>query len=259
MYKLLIVEDEELIRSGIKRFVPFEELNIAEIYEAENGEEGLVIFQERKPDLVLLDINMPRMNGLDFAAKIKEWKPGVKIAIITGYDYYDYAVAALKLGVDDYVLKPVSRGDVFEVLGKLVQKFKDEVQQAEVLALLKELQSNGSQQEEAETGGEKKLIAQVIGEHLANPEFSLTMLAEQIGYSPGYMSTLFKRLYNVSFQDYMAHERLERAKLQLLTSNKKIYEISEEVGFDNPNYFSSSFKKKFGMSPLQYRERIKEG
>ncbi|WP_282936597.1 response regulator [Paenibacillus sp. RC67] len=259
MYKLLLVEDEDLIRKGIRRFVPFEELHIHEIYEATNGEEGLRIFGEQLPDLVLLDINMPRMNGLDFAVQIKAMKPEVKIAVITGYDYYDYAVASLKIGIDDYVLKPVSRSDVFEVLNKLVQKLKDESQRTELLALLRTMQTHtAGAAAPGEPDHEKKLVQQVIEAHLANPEFSLVLLAEQMGFSPGYMSTLFKKLFNVPFQDYIASIRMERAKLQLLASDKKVYEISAEVGFDNPNYFSSSFKKKFGLSPLQYRERIKE-
>jgi two-component system response regulator YesN len=259
MYKLLLVEDEDLVRNGIKRFVPFNELNIVEIYEAASGDEGLRIFQEQLPDLVLLDINMPRMNGLDFAARIKALKPEVKIAVITGYDYYDYAVTALKIGIDDYVLKPVSRKDVFEVLSKLVNKLKNEGQQSELLTLLKDLQSRTEVTlPTREPEGEKQHVAQVIEKNLANPDFSLTALAEQMGFSSGYMSTLFKKLFRVSFQDYIVSLRLERAKLQLLASDKKVYEISADAGFDNPNYFSSSFKKKFGMSPLQYRERIKE-
>ncbi|MCS7460472.1 response regulator [Paenibacillus doosanensis] len=261
MYKLLLVEDEDLVRNGIKRFVSFGELNIDRIYEAANGEEGLRVFREQLPDLVLLDINMPRMNGLDFAAKIKELKPEVKIAVITGYDYYDYAVAALKIGIDDYVLKPVSRNDVFEVLSKLVNKLRNEGQQAELLALLKDFRSAASEAGEdaaGEAGGGKRLIAHFIEDNMSNPEFSLTVLAELMGFSPGYMSTLFKKHFNVSFQDHIAAVRLERAKLQLLASDKKVYEISTEVGFDNPNYFSAAFKKKYGMSPLQYRERIKE-
>lgn len=259
MYKLLLVEDEDLVRNGIKRFVPFDELYIEEIYEAASGDEGLRIFKEVLPDLVLLDINMPRMNGLDFAERIKALKPSVKIAVITGYDYYDYAVKALKIGIDDYVLKPVSRKDVFEVLSKLVNKLRNEGQQDELLTLLKHYQSRTAQAEPSvEPEGDKQHVTQIIEDNLANPDFSLTMLAEGMGFSPGYMSTLFKKLFKVPFQDYLVSLRLERAKLALLASDKKMYEISAETGFDNPNYFSSSFKKKFGMSPLQYRERIKE-
>ncbi|MCR8632124.1 response regulator transcription factor [Paenibacillus radicis (ex Xue et al. 2023)] len=254
MYTLLIVEDEELVRKGIKKFVPFEAFNITNIMEAGNGEEGLTLFLTHRPDIVLLDINIPRMNGLDFARKVKELKPNVKIAVITGYDYYDYAVTALKIGIDDYVLKPVSKNDVYEVLKKLVEKLQGELQQSELQHLFSEYKTALQVTDES---GNKASIAQIIEENIANPDFSLAILASQKGFSSGYMSVLFKRLFNVSFQDYLLAARLERSKLQLLMSDLKVYEISSAVGFDNPNYFSAAFKKKFGLSPLQYRERTK--
>lgn len=254
MYKLLILEDEELVRKGIRCFVPFDELHISEIYEAGDGEEGLRLFHSYQPDLVLLDINMPLMNGLDFARQAKQIKPHVKIAILTGYDYYDYAVAALKLGVDDYVLKPVSRKDVTEVLGKLVHKLKEDLRQAEVYEILQTYRSKSK----PDDAGQKGAISRLIDVHLSNPQFSLGMLANEMGFSTGHMSSLFKRLLGVTFQDYVVSLRLERGKLLLLTTDLKIYEISEQVGFENSNYFSAAFKKKLGVSPLQYRERINE-
>ena len=255
MYKLLIVEDEELVRKGIQKFVPFEQLHISEIFEASDGEEGLRLFELHSPDLVLLDINMPKMNGLDFARKAKELRPPVKIAIMTGYDYFDYAVTALKLGVDDYVMKPISRKDVSEVLGKLVNKLKHDGLQTEVYETIESYKSKTAVTDEA---GLKGTIAQLIEQNISSTDFSFSMLANEVGFSAGHMSGLFKRLFGTPFQDYFVSLRLERAKLLLLTTDKKIYEISEKVGFDNPNYFSAAFKKKYGCSPLQYRERITE-
>ncbi|WP_177186408.1 response regulator [Paenibacillus sp. CF384] len=254
MYKLLIVEDEELVRNGIKRLLPFEEFNITEIIEADNGEEGLKLFLAHRPDLVLLDINIPKMNGLEFARKAKEIKPATKIAVITGYDYYEYAVTALKIGVDDYVLKPVSRADVYEVLRKLVEKLQQEQQLSELQQVVSEYKSTLPLPDDS---GHKASITQIIEDNVANPDFSLAALANKVGFSAGYMSVLFKRLFNVSFQDYLLGIRLERSKLQLLTSDMKMYEISTSLGFDNPNYYSAAFKKKYGLSPIQYRERTK--
>ncbi|NBD27920.1 response regulator transcription factor [Paenibacillus glycinis] len=254
MYTLLIVEDEELVRNGIKRLVPFEEFNISEILEAGNGEEGLRLFLAHLPDIVLLDINIPKLNGLEFAKKAKEAKPGVKIAVITGYDYYEYAVTALKIGIDDYVLKPVSKTDVYEVLRKLAEKLRSEQQQSQLQHLVSAYKTTLQVPDDS---GSKASIAQIIEDNVANPDFSLAILANRIGFSAGYMSVLFKRLFAISFQDYLMATRLERSKLQLLASDAKIYEISSAVGFDNPNYFSAAFKKKFGLSPLQYRERTK--
>ena len=101
MYNLLIVEDESLIRRGIRAFIDFDGLGIGGFFEAENGEEALDTIRRHHIDLILADINMPKMNGLDFCLLAKEWDPSIKIAILTGYDYLDYAIRAIKIGVDD--------------------------------------------------------------------------------------------------------------------------------------------------------------
>lgn len=107
--RLLIVDDEVLVRRGIKSLVDFESLNIRAVEEAANGLEALEIFKTFDPHIVLADINMPKMDGLNFSKAAKALNPKVKIALITGYDYFDYALQALKIGVDDYILKPVSK------------------------------------------------------------------------------------------------------------------------------------------------------
>ena len=136
MYKLLIVDDEYIIRKGIVSFVNFSELNIDVVLEASDGITALEIFKQELPDLILADINMPKLNGLEFAAACKSIKPEVKICIVTGYDYFDYAVTALKLGVDDYILKPASKKDISEVLAKLINKISDEKYVQEVKSIV---------------------------------------------------------------------------------------------------------------------------
>ena len=105
MYSILIVDDEPIIRRGIKTFIDFEKYKINDIYEAEDGNSAFKVFSEILPDLVLLDINIPFKDGLTLAQEMKELKNDVKIAIISGYDYFEYAQKALKIGVEDYILK----------------------------------------------------------------------------------------------------------------------------------------------------------
>ena len=178
MYTLLLVEDEELVRKGIRRLVPFEKFNITEIIEAGNGEEGLRLFLSHRPDLVLLDINIPKMNGLEFAQKAKELKPNVKIAVITGYDYYDYAVTSLKIGIDDYVLKPVSKEDVYEVVRKLVDKLQGEQKQTELQSLLSDYKSTLQATDETDN---KAAIAKIMEDNIENEEFSLASSGQGAG------------------------------------------------------------------------------
>ena len=253
MYSVLIVDDESLVRRGIKAFVSFEALHITDVYEACNGKEALEIFSKYKPQLVLADINMPKMNGLDLARIIKQSDPGVKVALITGYDYFDYAVAALKSGVDDYVLKPVSRRDITELLQKMIEKIEGEAATREMKSVVANIRSTLDSGISDEFSY-KEQIKIILDENLASPVFSLSVLADEMGLSAGYLSGLFKKLFGAPFQDYLIAQRMERGKLLLLTTNLKNYEIAEKIGFEDPNYFSTRFKKEFGQTPSQYKQ-----
>ncbi len=254
MYKLLIVDDEPLVRRGIKSLVDFQGLQIDIILEAINGEEALEKFQKELPDIVLADINMPKMDGLSFAEKAKKVKPSVKIALITGYDYFDYALQAIKIGVDDYILKPVSKNDVQEVLQKLIEKIKATETQMEVQKTLKTLLGDSEKDTE---DSYKEMIQLILDRELHNSSFSLKALSDELGYSSGYLSGLFKKIYGTTFQDYLVKQRMEKAKLLLLTTELKHYEIAESIGINDVNYFSARFKKVVGESPKQYKERVR--
>ena len=252
MYKLLVVDDEPLVRRGIVTLLDYEQIGISEIYEAVNGKEAFDLFVMHSPDIVLLDINLPKINGLELAKLIKERSPNVKIAMLTGYDYFDYALSALKIGVDDYILKPVSRDDITTLLNKLITSIENDRTTFELKGMIKNLHES----EHIDDDSYKKSLIQITERELNNPEFSLTALADQMGFSPGYTSTLFKSNMGQSFQDYMLTRRLEKAKLLLLTSELKIYEVAEHVGFEDVNYFSVRFKKMFGVSPKNYSVNV---
>ena len=253
MYKLLVVEDEEIIRRGIVSLVNFKELKIGEVFEAADGEEAIKKFRTNKPDLILSDINIPKLNGLEFAALCKQENPQVKIAIITGYNYFDYAVTALKIGIDDFLLKPVSKKDIDSVLAKLVAKLEGQRSKEEVTNIIEGLKDKSI----IIDNSYKEKIQKIIEANLGNEELSLTMIAETMSLSLGYLSVLFKKLFNVSFQEYVVNERMETTKILLLSTDLKNYEIAEAVGIPDANYFSATFKRKYGMSPNQYKDKIK--
>lgn len=256
MYTLLVVDDEPILIKGIRSFIDFDALSITTVLEARNGEEALELCKEHRPDIVLADINMPKMNGLDFAEAAKKLYPSVKIAMITGYDYFDYAVAALKSGVDDYILKPVSRKDIQELLQKLVEKVRETERSQEVAKLVDGIVRSSENARDV-TGYKEQILVQIHA-NLTNEEFSLKYLANALSLSTTYLSTLFKQLFGTTFQNYMLKTRMDRAKILLLSTDMKVYEIAAAVGFDDPNYFSASFKKRFQLTPNQFKERSKE-
>lgn len=255
MYKLLIVDDEPLVRRGIKTLVDFSSLGIDEVFEAGNGEEGLEIFKKNNIDMVLCDINMPRLNGLALAEKIMEISPKTKVAIVTGYDYFDYAKQGIKIGVMDYILKPVAKEDIVHALKKMIGVIEKDNDSLEITTTVTELIGELAPTEENTI---KEDISRIIEENISNHDFSLTTLAKELGYSSGYLSTMFKRIYGIPFQEHMLNQRLSRAKILLLSSELKNYEIAEAVGIDDVNYFSVRFKKAYGLSPKQYKQKVRD-
>ena len=247
MYKLMIADDEPLIRRGIKQLIDLSSLQIGEIYEASTGEEALKVFEEYRPEIVLMDINMPKIDGLSVAKKIKSINPDTKIAIITGYNYFDYAQTAIKIGVEDYILKPVTKSEIEALLVKVVAKLNEEKRQRELLALASE--------EDASSGTQH--FEKLILEQLSNPNLALGELAKQLGFSTNYLSLLIKKELGMSFQEYVTQQRIQRAKRLLLSTDMKIYEVALSVGIEDMNYFSYRFKSIVGVSPKSFRSGAK--
>ncbi|MDY4011731.1 MAG: response regulator [Fusobacterium gastrosuis] len=254
MYKLMIVDDEPLIRRGIKQLIDLSSLQIGEIYEASTGEEALKVFEEFEPEIVLMDINMPKIDGLSVAKKIKSINSATKIAIITGYNYFDYAQTAIKIGVEDYILKPISKKDVSEIIVKLVSSLQEKKKDKEIEKVLEKITTDF--QDNAVKNNYKILIQNIIENNYSDSQFTLSVLSEKLDLSSGYISIMFKKNFGIPFQDYLLQKRMEKAKLLLLTTELKNYEIAEQVGFEDVNYFITKFKKYYQITPKQYKEMV---
>ncbi len=248
MYSIMIVDDEKLIRRGIISLVDFSSLNINTIYEAKNGEEAVEIYREKQPDFILMDINMPKKDGLSTSREIKSINNEAIIAIITGYDYFQYAQTAIKIGVEDYILKPVDKQDILNAVHKMIMRKED-------TNVVKEVQKIKDTQSENSTNVHKN-IKDYIEEHIFDKSLSLTTVAEYAGFNKTYLSGIIKQIYGMTFQNYLTKRRMEKAKLLILTTDMKNYQISEAIGYDDVNYFSTKFKREFHLSPKQYKKKV---
>ena len=256
MYSILIVDDEPIIRRGIKTFIDFNKYGISNVYEAEDGNSASKVFSEVLPDLVLLDINMPFKDGLTLAEEFKNKKKETKIAIITGYDYFEYAQKALKTGVEDYILKPVSKKDINEIITKLIYELNQEKKHIETEKIINKINHSENPNNQVSNSKYKDIILKKFEENYNDVSFNLNSLADAMNLSSGYLSSLFKNLFGIPFQDYLNNVRMEKAKLLLLTTDLKNYEISDQIGFDNVYYFNSKFKKTFGVTPKEFKKNI---
>nr|WP_154959803.1 response regulator [Paenibacillus xylanexedens] len=138
MYRVLLVDDEEDVREGLVVEVDWEELDLRIVGLAENGREALEMAERIEPDIVITDISMPFMDGLELARRLRERNPLVKVVILTGYDEFDYARQAVSLSVDEYLLKPFSAGHLTELLTRLRAQMEAEIAEREDVQQLRE-------------------------------------------------------------------------------------------------------------------------
>lgn len=251
MYTLLIVDDEPLMRRGVKSLVNLSAMGIDKVLEASNGEEALTLVESTEPDFALLDINMPKMDGLTCANALKARYPDVSIAMITGYDYFEYVRTALRAGVDDYLLKPITKNEVEALLVKLIAMKTAKAVSRE----LEGITQPGQQTDMLDS--QVALLKEAVDKGVFTANFTLGQLADALGYSGGYVSGWFKQVYGQTFQDYVIDRRMAQAKRLLLTSDMKNYEIAEAIGIEDVNYFATRFKRTFGITPQQYKKQVR--
>lgn len=404
MLKIMVADDEPKIRRGIKNAIDWNEIGFEFVGEAEDGQEALAVAWECRPDVLLVDINMPIVNGLEFAQRLMRDLPKSLVIIITGYDEFGYAQKALKLGVFDYLLKPVAEEELHEVLlrarerleameekdkavgwahrqvyrnlpflrGRFLEEWlqerlsEDEVhEQLDFLQMrfdeisgmivLKKTEGVKPGVPYAEwnrdllffairnivedlMGGEEKafscrdakdhlvflyyagdaarwkelpgLIVEALDKYLkigvtlsavsltlakdnvarripeayaealddlsmsaagtpivllakafidanyADENLSLKDVAEEVRISPSYLSRLLRQELGVTFNDYVTQIRVKHAVWFLQDPTMKIYEIASRTGYSNQHYFSTAFKRVFGISPIEYRKGL---
>lgn len=134
MYRIAIIDDEAIVREGMGELIPWKDIGLELIGTAEDGEKGLTLIKDKHPDIILLDINMPRLNGLDLASIVRKMDTHTKIILISGYDEFDYARQALRMGVEDYILKPVTKSEMISLLNKIVGKLDKEKEESKMQA-----------------------------------------------------------------------------------------------------------------------------
>ena len=243
--RVLLVDDEVMIREGFKQLFDWQAHDCEVVGEAGDGMEALTQIDTLRPDIVIMDINIPIMNGLKVIQLSHIKHPNTAFVIVSGYDDFSYCREALRLQITDYILKPVN----YEEFGTCIDSLK--------ISLFEQRVSSAAepekQEERAITG-----ITRYLQEHLAE-EISLSVLAEQFHLNPQYISQLFKSEIGVNFLVYLTNIRMEKAKKLLLSTALSIAEVAEQSGYGDYRVFTKVFKKSEGITPSQYRRDFLEG
>lgn len=364
MIKVFLVEDEIIIRKGIRNNVDWNSYGFEFVGEAGDGERAYPMILKSKPDILLTDVKMPFMDGLELSRLVKKALPKTKIIILSGYDEFDYAKEAIKIGVSEYLLKPVTSVNLVEALKKAGERIWEEEEHSRLLErylvnyekymefpdktdyngvdrkLIENFLKTGDVKEcvlfideyfeavgeknykslllrqymtmdifycvrefvksingeAAETSPElndmKRMTMAIesventinylkelftfalttrdtnsndrygqiireakdyIAEHFSDSEFSLNRIAEYIGVSSSYFSSIFKQGTGQSFIEYLTRVRIDKACELLKCTNLRAAEIGGSVGYSDPHYFSAAFKRTMGQSPTEYR------
>lgn len=241
---VLLVDDEIKIREGFKRLFDWKEHGCEIVGEASDGMEAINQIELLKPDIVIMDINIPIMSGLKVIELSRMKYPSMAFIIVSGYDDFEYCRQALRLKITDYILKPVN----FEEFGGCIDRLK--------VALYE----SGLQSEKDTGEQETRMIVNItkyLQEHMEE-EISLGILAEKFHLSPQYISQLFKSEIGVNFLAYLTNLRMEKAKKLLVTTALSITEIAGQVGYGDYRVFTKVFKKTENMTPSQYRREFIE-
>ena len=227
MYRVMLIDDEESARKLMRASINWESLDMEVIGEAASGIEAINVIDDMKPDIAFVDISMPFMNGIEFTEVASKRYPNLIIIIMTALDEFEYARKCVSLPVFEYMLKPMVRSEITEVLKKVKQRLDETNVKQEEPQELEQMPEN----EESSVEQIKKYIEN----NYTDSRINLTSVAQNFGFSTSYLSRKFKQETGKNFVEFLTECRMNAA-MKLAASNMKMFEASSEVGIPDPNY-----------------------
>ena len=262
MYTMIVADDEKWIRERIISSINWNRIGVSVIGEAADGEEALGLCRKLRPDIVLTDIRMPGINGLDFLKFLKDEGINSRLIIISGYGEFQYAKEAIKLGVVDYILKPVENDELVNIVKKCIRQIEAETLRNRIIEQLniqdhlpKRLEDYEKRDGNVKKRNTIERALAFIKENYKGP-VSLNDLSEEVMMNPSYLSKLFTEVLGISFSKYLTLYRINRARELMNDPTLRIKEIAGMVGYDNVRYFTKVFKSATGFTPNTYKEQL---
>ena len=263
MIRLLIADDEKLEREALAELVQrrFEREVVLEV--AENGRKAADTAVLWGADLILMDIEMPGMSGLDAARAVLAQRPSCRVIFVTAYSLFQYAHEAVHLGACDYLLKPVDPDELEASVRRAMRQIETE-RKLEELAAARPQPEQTETEEEAEDAPEESensqtaLVMAHVRRYLEDNymfDLSLDSVGEILHISPAYLSAQFKKYQKMNFLDCLTELRINAAKELLADPFRSSAEVASMVGHEDASYFARAFKKRTGMTPTQYRRQ----
>jgi len=250
--KLLIVDDEPTIRRGIRESIDWERQGVRIVGEADNGEQAMAQVRSLRPDVVLVDIVMPRRDGLSFCEQCRREFPHTRLIIVSGHDEFALAQKAIRIGVDDYLLKPVGAEQMIEVVAKAAQSLRRQEFSDIKERLLQQLVAPSV----PPASSARRIVATILGfvESRYLSELDLTSAGQAAGITPNHLCKVLRTCCDMTFVEIVNRYRIEVASIYLREGHLKLYDVADKAGFLDYHYFAKVFKKVTGWTPGDYRE-----
>lgn len=236
MYKILLIDDENPMHLAIRSLIDWPSFHAHEPYSAFNGQEGLRMMEKHRPDIAFVDMHMPLLGGAEFLSIASRNHPYCQYIVVSGYDEFEYAQAAIRANVVDYLLKPIDQKELERALKKAILRLPEREMVPE--------ESTPTQVISA--------VKEYLDRHYME-EIKVEELVERFYFSKEYLSKLFRNQYGCPLYEYVLQLRMGHAKEYLRDPQWTIHQISEKMGYSNANYFGKAFKRRYGITPSEYR------
>jgi len=253
MYKIMIAEDDATVRKGIVLKTDWNRLGCMVAGEASNGEEGLDLARRIRPDIIITDIQMPKMDGIEMLSTLQKEGCTAKMIILTAYSDFNYAQSAIRIGVCDYLLKPLKDGDIEELILRITEQ-NGETDGADA-AEAPILKFNETYSPHSKVKYVEEALS-YLADHYAE-DINISTVSAFLELSEGYLSRVIKKETSYTFTEYLTLFRIKKAMEQLKNPSVKVYEVADRCGYHDTAYFSVQFKKLTGMSPSEYQDRCR--
>ena len=244
MWKVMIADDEHYMLEAMENLMDWEKMDCQLVFKAKNGKALLEEVKKNLPDIIITDIKMPLVNGIDVAKYVYENTLPTQVIILSAYADFWFAQEAIKYDVCGYIIKT----SVIEMLPGMIQKAIKKLESS-----YQEIEKENEEYYSDDIFGR---LQKYIADHYMD-KLSLSQIATEIHANGSYLSRLYKTKTGQNLFDSINKMKLEKAK-EYMHQGKRIYEIAQMVGFDDVSYFSRVFRKHEGCSPREYENRLKD-